>query len=89
MQRHLEKHVSCSLHTKELSSNENQVLLGQQDRISGLDDTGKRCWKVDICCCLLLYRLDDLSLATCDDVVELVVDLAYVRVKSALPVACL
>lgn len=84
MKRDLEEHVASTLDTEELSGDENEVLLGEERVVLLAQHSRERSGEVDVGARLLLNSLNDAALATRDDVVELVVDLANLRVEPAL-----
>ncbi len=69
VERDLEEHIPRSLDAKEFSSNEDEVLLGQQRRILRPEYARERCRKVDVGPRILVDRLDDAALPPRDDVV--------------------
>jgi hypothetical protein len=84
VQRNLKQHIPRPLHPKELSRNEDQVLLCQQTHVLLTQDAGKRRGEVDVRGGFFLNRLNDATFPTGDDVVEFVVDLAYFGVQTGL-----
>lgn len=84
MQRHLEEHVASPLDAKKLAGDEDEVLLGEEGEVFQSEDARERRREVDVGARLLLDRLHDAALPPRDDVVELVVDLADLGMKSTL-----
>lgn len=89
--RQLVQHVPRPLYSKELASDPYDVLTLTHSRCrcgirndirtdQGLQGRGK----VNVCRGLLLNALKDVSLSTCDDRMELLVDLAHFGMKTAL-----
>lgn len=77
------KHLPRSLHAKELAGDEDEILLGAERRIRA-KECRVRSGKVDVGRGFLLDRSDDRSLSTCNEIVQLVVDLDDLGMQSTL-----